>query len=360
MRVLVTGARGLLGTRSSRRVRAIGTSVHRVRSRGARHRRRRAAVATPFARGAAGRGHQLRRVQRRGWRGGGAGRRRSRQRARRAARSRARRAPRGAISSTTAPTSSSTARPIAPVYRRTSPTRERLCRVEAARRLVRRRCAARTTCCGSRACSAARACGTGAAASTASSNAFGAGDEVPVFVDRTVSPSYTSDVASATRAHRSSAAPPALPLRQRRRQRRGRRSRRKRPRPRAAAAHQAAHAGDRGSRRPAAVTARCRTRSSPRRDRDAAVAGGAGALLLGRDGAAMPRCRTILILPSESLSTRSGDASRRSRGTTSARENRCRRRESAQAVSRSRRIRKSANALLRRVQLRPDAAARQT
>ena len=93
-------------------------------------------------------------------------------------------------------------------------TRRRSCSATGSRSMRRG-----PTCCVSRACSASRAPAARAgAASARSSIGSGAGAEVPVFVDRTVSPSYTADIAAATRAlvERRVAAR-ALSLRERRR-----------------------------------------------------------------------------------------------------------------------------------------------
>ena len=153
---------------------------------------------------------------------------------------------------------------------------ERLRRVEAARRLVRARMRRAPTCFASRACSAIPGRGApGAAASGTIVDRIRAGEEVPVFVDRTVSPSYTADIAAATRAAgrtRDSARP--LPLREHRRRLWARHRRGSGPPPRPSIADEAADAGDRRADGAAPALLRAVQREARRRgDCDAAVAG---------------------------------------------------------------------------------------
>ena len=79
--------------------------------------------------------------------------------------------------------------------RRKAPTRPRSCWASGSRSTRRAR-----SCCGSKACSGRPPAGpAGAARWTPSSDGIRAGREVPVFTDRVVSPSYSPDVAAATR-----------------------------------------------------------------------------------------------------------------------------------------------------------------
>ena len=121
-----------------------------------------AAVRTAVGDAAPGRHHQLRRVQRRGRRRSGAARGAGRQRVGRAQPGACGRRRPARRSCTTAPTSCSTATAREPYDEDAPPSpQQHLCRVEAARRMVRARGAARPTCCASRACSDRRADWTG-------------------------------------------------------------------------------------------------------------------------------------------------------------------------------------------------------
>ena len=121
MRVLITGARGLLGAAIAREF-TPSAEVHAF-ARQDLDVTDDAAVTDAVARGAPGRHRQLRRLQQRGRRRAGAGCGAARERVRRP-RARPRRAAQPARrSSTTAPTSCSTARPIGRTPRRIARTR---------------------------------------------------------------------------------------------------------------------------------------------------------------------------------------------------------------------------------------------
>ena len=152
---------------------------------------------------------QLRGVQRRGWRGEPGRRGAGRQRLRGAQSRACGRRGRGDVSCTTAPTSSSTATAANPTMRN--------CGQRHAARMPRRSCSANgsrsmprgPTCCVWRACLDRRRTGpVGAGRSITSSMVCEQGREVRVFTDRIVSPSYSPDIAAATRHLVMSGAPP--------------------------------------------------------------------------------------------------------------------------------------------------------
>ena len=148
-----------------------------------------------------GRRRQLRRLQRRGRRRDGARRRPGGQRVRRAGASPGLPPPPAPRSSTTPATSSSTAPPPGPTPRRTGPIRRACTRRRSCSASGSRSSPAGPSCSGSRACSGRRPEGRSRRGSMDALVAgIEAGREVPVFVDRTVSPSHVFDVAEATRA----------------------------------------------------------------------------------------------------------------------------------------------------------------